>query len=387
MKVTISVPGRFHLFNLAQELERHSALERLITSYPRFKVLQFATLPREKIHSIVLKEIMERLWRKLPSGVKQVWNPQFAIHEYFDRSASRRLGNPDIATGGSSVFLHTLREAKKRGIVTVVEHGSSHIAYQDEILEEEYAAYGANVLPFMRPHPKIIEKELLEYDEADYISIPSLYVKRTFLARGIPEAKLLHVPYGVNLASFRQVPKEDDVFRVIFVGGMTLRKGVHYLLKAFKELNLQNAELVLVGTMNEEMTPFFKTYEGDFRYVGHVPQSELYKQYSNASVFVLPSIEEGLAMVQPQAMACGLPVICSVNTGGEDIVRNGVDGFVIPIRDVEALKEKIQWMYDHPEERKRMGESAKLRVQSGFTWADYGNNMVREYERILAAHH
>ena len=96
------------------------------------------------------------------------------------------------------------------------------------------------------------------------------------------------------------------------------------------------------------------------------------------------SIEEGFAMVMPQAMACGLPIICTSNTGGEDIVRDGIDGFIIPIRDVEALKEKILFMYKNPERRREMGESARLRVQSGFSWDNYGAKMIGEYRKVLA---
>ncbi|MEK7549210.1 MAG: glycosyltransferase family 4 protein, partial [Patescibacteria group bacterium] len=143
------------------------------------------------------------------------------------------------------------------------------------------------------------------------------------------------------------------------------------------------SELMLLGAMNEEMAPFFKKYAGHYNYVGKVPQAELYKHYSQGSVFVMPSIEEGLALVQPQAMACGLPIIATTNTGAEDIVRDGLDGFIIPIRDVSALKEKILYLYEHPEERKKMSASAKEHVSSGFTWDDYGNKMIAEYERIL----
>ena len=89
-------------------------------------------------------------------------------------------------------------------------------------------------------------------------------------------------------------------------------------------------------------------------------------------------------MVQPQAMACGLPVIATTNTGSEDIVRDGLDGFIIPIRNLEALKEKILYMYEHPEQRLRMGASAKAHISEGFTWNNYGERMVREYGRILA---
>jgi glycosyltransferase involved in cell wall biosynthesis len=218
----------------------------------------------------------------------------------------------------------------------------------------------------------------------DYIAIPSLFVRRTFLERGVPQKKLIHVPYGVDLSSFRQIPKTDDVFRVVFAGGMTFRKGVHYLLAAFSELRLPNSELLLIGGFNDEMEGFFKKYKGSFKWVGAVPQRELYRYYSQGSVFVLPSIEEGLAMVQPQAMACGLPVICTTNTGGEDIIRDGIDGFVMPIRDIEVLKEKLSYLYEHRDVCRAMGESAKQRVSTGFSWDDYGAKIVAEYERVLA---
>jgi len=101
-------------------------------------------------------------------------------------------------------------------------------------------------------------------------------------------------------------------------------------------------------------------------------------------VFCLASIEEGLAMVQPMAMACGLPVICTTNTGGADIVREGRDGFILPIRDVGALKEKILYFYEHPEACRTMGESALKRVQAGFSWADYAGKMIAAYQEILS---
>ena len=289
--------------------------------------------------------------------------------------------------GWSSFALHSLRKAKQRGMVTVLDRGSSHIAYQNKILKEEYDQFGVQPEAFQLPHPKIIEKEIKEYEEADYIAISSSFVRRSFLEYGVPEGKLIQVPYGVDLSQFRQMPKEDSVFRVVFVGGMTLRKGVHYLLQAFAELNLPHAELLLVGTLNEEMKPFFKKYEGIFKWIGHVPQKELYRYYSQGSVFVIMSIEEGGAMVQAQAMACGLPVIFTPNTGGEDFIRDGVDGYMVPIRNVEKLKEKMLYLYEHQDFARRMGEKAKERVRSGFTWDDYGKKMIAAYEKILRETH
>ncbi|MEK7464426.1 MAG: glycosyltransferase family 4 protein [Patescibacteria group bacterium] len=382
MKVTISVGGRFHMFNLAGQLLKRDYLSQLITSYPKFEVVKYG-IPKDKINSVLIKEILGRGWSKLPKFLRNIYNPQYLIHEIFDELASKSLKKADIVIGGSSMFLRTMKKAKILGAVTIVEHGSSHIVYQNDILKEEYSKFGIKPKDFRLPHPKVIEKELKEYEEADYISIPSFFVRRTFLAKGIPENKLIQVPYGVDLSDFRQIPKSDKVFRVIFVGGVSLRKGTHYLLQAFSELNLTNSELLLVGGKSEEMDYFLKKYEGKFKWIGRVPQKELYKYYSQSSVFVMPSIEEGLAMVQAQAMACGLPVIATTNTGGEDIVRNGTDGFIIPIRDVEALKERVLYLYENQELGEKMGRSAKERISTGFTWDDYGAKMVQAYERIL----
>lgn len=379
MRITLSVSGRFWFFDLARQLFKRGHLNLLLTSYPKFAAARWG-IPRKKVRSLLIKEALERGWHRLPTS-RLAWQPDFLMHEAFDRWSALHAGGPDIFDGLSGFSLRAIRAAKKKGAVTVVSRGSSHMGYQCKILKEEYEKFG---VPHSGAHPRIVEKELQEYAEADHIYVPSLFVKRTFLERGIPESKMIHVPFGVDLALFRQLPKEDGVFRVIFAGGMTLRKGVHYLLQAFTELNLPNSELMLIGTAGEEIKPFFKKYEGRFRHVGHIPQPELHRYYSQGSVFALASIEEGLAMVQPQAMACGLPVIATTNTGGEDIIRDGLDGFIIPIRDVEALKEKILYFYEHPEERARMGASAKARVSQDFTWEDYGDKMVREYERILA---
>jgi glycosyltransferase involved in cell wall biosynthesis len=396
-KAIISVGGRFHAFNLAQQLEKRRALKKLITSYPKFEVKKYG-IPPEKIGSVLIKEILERGWRQLPAFLHNIYNPQYLIHEIFDKSVSYCLESADLFVGWSSFSLHSLRKAKKMGMTTVIDRGSSHILYQQKILKEEYDNFGVKI---QLAHPKIIEKELKEYEEADYVTIPSLFVKRTFLDQGFPENKLIHVPYGVDLSQFRQIPKEDNVFRVIFVGGMTLQKGVHYLLRAFSELNLPNSELMLIGAISNEIKPFFKKYKvsmfgrptssgrrtSPILFIGHVPQRELYKYYSQSSVFVLNSIQDGFGMVIIQAMACSLPVITTENTGGPDIVRDRKDGFIIPIRDAEKLKEKLIYLYENPEIRLKMGQSAKERVASGFTWDDYGDKTVEAYKKILKIYH
>ncbi len=381
MKVTLSLSGRFHGFDLAAQLEKRGVLERLITSYPKFALAKYG-IPPAKIRSILEKELLHRLFfYYLPPALGGGHTLEFALNEYFDRRAARYVpADTDLFVGFSNFSLRGIARAKELGAKTIVEHGSSHIAYQHDILMEEYARFDAPAPYF---DPRSVEKGMREYALADAIAIPSLFAKRTFIEQGIPAEKLIHVPYGVNLGSFREFPKEDDVFRVIFVGGMSLRKGVHYLLQAFAELALPNSELLLVGSMNPEIQPFFKKYDGTFRYIGHVPQAELHRHYSQSSVFVLNSIEDGFGMVLSQAMACGLPIIATENTGAPDVVEEGKSGFIIPIRSVDALKEKLTYLYEHPAERAAMGKAAAAKMAHGFTWDDYGERMVGEYRKLL----
>src|SRR5438477_24488 len=115
MRVTISVGGRFHAFDLAAELERLGNLDRLITSYPRIKARPFG-IPPEKIRSLLRKEILARAWRKFPTFIQNAYNPQWLIHEIFDRAAAKYIPKTtDIFTGWASFSLHGLRRAKELG--------------------------------------------------------------------------------------------------------------------------------------------------------------------------------------------------------------------------------------------------------------------------------
>lgn len=381
MKVTVSVFGRFHAFNLAQQLQKRGYLYRLISTYPTFEINKYGIAPTF-VSSILHLEILSRAWQRVPNWVRSDRNLQLWFLEHFDRSVVRCLSPGfDLFVGWSGACFWSLHRAKDMGAITVVERGSSHMEYQTQILQEEYERWG---LKFTATHPGVYERELQSYLDADRIAIPSLFVKRTFLERGIPESKLIHVPYGTSLTEFYPVPKEDNIFRVIHCGSITLRKGVQYLLQAFYELNLPDAELWLVGSLDSELEPFLAKYQSDRIILkGKQPQNQLHWFYSQCSVFCIASIEDGLAMVIPQAMACGLPIIYTTNTGGEDIVRDGVDGFCVPIRDVEALKEKILFFYENPEQQTEMGNSALAQARKSLSWGDYGQRIVNAYSELL----
>ncbi|MDJ1179471.1 glycosyltransferase family 4 protein [Roseofilum sp. BLCC_M91] len=183
------------------------------------------------------------------------------------------------------------------------------------------------------------------------------------------------MPYGAPLDYFHPQPKKDSCFRALYVGRVEPRKGIHYLLKAWKNLNLSDAELCLIG-INEFPSGWLDQYQDLFRYIPPVPHYSLNQYYSSASVFVFPSLVEGFGLVLLEAMACGIPVITTPNTAGPDIIMDGVEGFIVPIRDTEALQEKLDWCYDHPLELSQMGKAARKKAEQ-LTWSQYRKELQK----------
>jgi glycosyltransferase involved in cell wall biosynthesis len=299
--------------------------------------------------------------------------------DLFDRLVEKEIRRCDILHIFAGFGLRSIRKAKDLGSITLVDRASSHAEYQEEILREEYQRCG---LRYVRKCKGMLERELQEYEEADFVLVPSQFAWQSFREKGFPEKKLIKVPFGIDHDRFRKIPKADNIFRVLFVGGFSPRKGPHYLLQAFSELSLPSAELCVIGRFSRDLKSLLNRYRGRFRYAGPLPHDQLYRWYSQASVFVLPSVEEGFAYVIGEAMACGLPVIATDHTGGSEIIREGQDGFVIPIRDVEALKEKILRLYENPSERERMSLNA-MRQSKQFTWERYGDELIRIYDSLL----
>lgn len=385
MKVSISCAGRFHAYDLAGQLNRFGLLQQLITTYPKSEVSRYG-IPREKIISFIYWEVLNRGWFQIcqMTGIERSRLQAF-INEAYDRIQPAFLSpHADTFIGWTSNAERGLAKAKSFGAVTILESGSAHIEFQTMLLMEEHEKYNRKKTPVFT-HPQVIEKAQREYALADWISVPSSFVKRSFIERGIPANKLFQNPYGVDLRRFRPGHKSDDVFRFIYVGQMSLRKGVHYLLEAFAGLGLPKSELVLIGSMTPEIEPYFEAHKGSYSYLGTMRQDDLPQHYAMSSVFIICSIEEGMAMVQLQAMACGLPLICTEHTGGEDLIQNGVEGFIIPIRDVKAIQEKITWMYEHPVETRNMGALAREKVETGYSWNEYGERYIAFLRQIHAA--
>jgi glycosyltransferase involved in cell wall biosynthesis len=223
------------------------------------------------------------------------------------------------------------------------------------------------------PEWKLRRKEQ-EIQLADHIFVASSITRQSLLNFGVNPEKISVIPYGAPLDYFHPQPKKDTCFRALYVGRVEPRKGIHYLLPAWKGLNLPNAELCLIG-INEFPSGWLDRYQDIFRYIPPVPHYSLNQYYSSASVFVFPSLVDGFGLVLLEAMACGIPVITTPNTAGPDIITDGVEGFLVPIRDKEALQEKLDWCYHHPLELAEMGQVARKKAEQ-LTWFQYRQQLV-----------
>jgi glycosyltransferase involved in cell wall biosynthesis len=310
---------------------------------------------------------------KLDSALRRFTHDAFSA-----RLAKRIPEGTDVLIGLSSFCYEAILEAKRRGIHTIVDHGSLHEASERTILMKESEKFGFR-LSGNSAQDWLIKKEDKEFRAADNVFAMSNVAKRTLVEHGIAPEKIFVNRCGVSLVHFYPCGKCDNVFRIIHCASVIPRKGLHYLLQAFRELALPNAELWAIGPTRDMLedanfhTLVRRLSTPDVVFKGPVPQKQLAALFSQGSVFVLPSLADGFGLVVTQAMACGLPVIVSDMTGAADLVREGENGFVIPAGEAEALKQRLQFLYDHPELCGEMGRRAQC---TAGTWDEYGNRLA-----------
>lgn len=375
--VQISI-GRFHHFHLARQLEKHGMLKEIWTGYPRFKLKSEEGIPPNKIHTFPWLQTpymaLLRCGLQKFGALNREW--QWWAHTTLDAYVSRQLapGATLIALSGSG--LRSGAVSKQAGGHYFCDRGSSHIRFQNQILHEEFERWK---VPFDGIDPRIVAREESEYALADAISVPSQFVADSFVQMGVPRDKLFLNPYGARLERFHRVAKPDSAsFTLIFVGQVGLRKGFLYLLEAFGRLRHPHKKLKVIGAVLPEIQPLLDRYDlHQVEFLGPVPNDQLPHHYSTAHAMVLPSIEEGLAMVIGEALACGCPVIASEHTGARDLFSEGVEGFIIPIRAVESLADRLQNLVDDEALRQRMSEAALARVQSIGGWDAYGDRWTQ----------
>ena len=292
-------------------------------------------------------------------------------------------GRYDCFHGWSGECLAALRQAKKRNIPTLLDIPTCHRdkgKRKPRVTKKECDLRNAPIPQRWLNRMLIMRSEVLEeYDLADLILVFSEAARQTFLDVGFDERRLFYVAQGVNLEEY-PVGSPPDHFRLIFVGSLIKRKGVHHLLRVWKQLALKDAELVIVGGLTSELEPYVKEFNGPtITFTGFV--ANVAAELGRSTAFVFPSESEGSAKVNYEAAACGLAQITTRESG--DVVIDGLNGRIIPPNDPVALAEAIFDFYSNPGQLRIMGENGRKRVAENFTWEHYRKRLAEAYRIVM----
>lgn len=394
MKASILVPGRWHAFDLARELNRRGALDRLVTNYPKAKTRQWG-IPDERVRSLFWHYFLMRgIWEAGGEGL-DIRMGHF-LFSLFGRASLRHLPPNGLLHAWAGAGLESLLASGRAHRTILIDRASAHRAEQDRILSGEYAKRGK---PWPTRPQRMVERELREYELCDGVVVPSLFVERSFLNQRFSPTQLHRSCLGVDPASFakteRPAPKK---FQAIYVGSLSLRKGIPYLLEGFEQARIPGAELLVIGGQTQDWSDLSLHPPAGVRWLPHQPQATLSEHYRQASVFMMASLEEGQAMVQLQALACGLPLICTRHTGGEDLLEmsgapqtcpGGISefpaGYVVPAGDAQALAWCLQQLFRHPPLLEQKQDAARRIPVETFSWSAYAERNLSLYEKILSA--
>lgn len=307
------------------------------------------------------------------------------FHDLDNRVARRLKDSSDI----SGVYLYedgamaSFQMARQLGIPTLYDLPIGYWRAARKILtdEAELSPEWAGTLRGNADSAEKLARKDRELELADTVFVASSFTRKTLKECPHSIADIVVVPYGAPTplrGASPSIRSSDEVLKVLFVGSLGQRKGVRYLLDAMKALNTRGGySLTMIGTMpGGDCAPLIEATQ-THRHISSLPHDEILAEMRRHHVLVLPSLFEGFGLVLTEAMANGLPIIATSHTAAPDIIQDGVEGFVIPIRSVEAIEEKLVSLRENEEKRQAMGTAAIRRARE-MAWAQYRQAMSEQ---------
>lgn len=318
-----------------------------------------AEIPRDRVESYFARTVMDRCGL---GSVEDHIRRQILKHGF---------GRADSLYSFINGDLEIVTQAKRSGLQVVHEQISTPDV--GLIMHQERETYpGIETQDPLALIETGISRDQEQWRLADRILVASTFVHDRTLAMGATPNKVFLVPYGVPATWLEERPT-PKIGRVLCVGKVGLLKGNHYLAAAERQLNRRgfHYEFRVVGPVRRDVASL-PLFQGP-TYIGQVPRNEVRREFLTADVFVLPTLSEGCALVHLEALACGVPVITTPNCGS--VVRDGIEGFIVPIRDPVALADRIQELVEGRQLRESMSQRARARAKD-FTWSRYGERLL-----------
>ena len=401
--------GNANLRAVADALERGGMLQRLVTTigwtansssaFPnkvQSKLRRTYAVPTTKLETHPLREAVRLLAGKVgPAGWtahEKGWASLDGVARDLDRYVARRVrrkafGELRAVYSYEDCAERTFEAARDLGLRRIYDLPIAYWETAQKLLREEVARSPdwAFSLAGASDSEEKLARKARELEAADLIVCPSNFVLESLPDHARRNQSTVVAPFGSPaVRSEIAISKEtkSGPLRVLFAGGMTQRKGLADVFAAMRLLKSKNVELVVMGSPLRELAWYQQQYP-DFRYEPPRPHEEVLELMRSCDALLLPSIVEGRALVQQEAMSCGLPIIVTKNAGGDDLVVEGQTGFLVPIRAPEAIADRLDWLLAHRSELNGMRIAAQSKAAE-FTWTSYGDQVVAAIRRLLA---
>jgi glycosyltransferase involved in cell wall biosynthesis len=387
MIVNYAVPGKFHYFNYLKYISSAGIIGRCYYSHKWGEAERFGLSSDVAVNLWLETYLVQAHGRLLGDRFASIAHPIYA--GFWSRGALARWQPADLLhVMAHGYALSIIGRARADGGRVLAEPVNTHPANQRKLLAQEanrWGLSGRGTALDAREH-RIVE----EIDRADAVLVPSETVRRSFVERGVDTAKIVKIPYAANLSRFfprqpSELPRErNGPLRVVCVGAVGLRKGQLNLLEACSRLGEKVVQLTLVGPILNEVAPLCRRYAGRFRHVLRIANTELRTLLLEHDVFVLPSLEEGLAVSICEAMACGLAIVTTKESGGEEIIVDGENGLFIESASIDHIVERLQYLYDHRDIVEKLGMRAAETTKHYLNWESYADRLMDVYRNIIS---
>jgi glycosyltransferase involved in cell wall biosynthesis len=379
LKILLASPGGWHLPNTANALQVRNALAGLWISNKNASAVESQYFRSNWPFHILLKPLFhlapQIVQEKAFYSLLPVWKSWIKAQNYPECS---------VVQGIMGFCTELFDKAEELGALKVVDCTNSH--------PTTYHGYWQRECDLWCPGEKVpipwwmFSRMNRELERADLILCPSDFVRDTMLLNGIPKQKCFVNPFGVNTEIFRKREGPPSTPRFISVGTICLRKGFHYLMRAFELVKTEwpDAELIVVGDYKSDFRKERPKWEGKFTHFKRLPHSELSELLQTCTAFVFPSMEEGFARVIPEAMGAGLPIIASYESGAATLVNDGVEGYIVRGRDPDHIAEVMIRVTKDREMNQGMGAAAYTKGAACNSWQDYGDRLLSKYSELVA---
>ena len=414
-KILVCHPAQQHSYRLATALNREGLLYAYITtvyykpkSYTKLVSKILKGKFREKARNRYCNELedskviqfceIEGLLKLLALNIKQLWPVYYKLkYNTADRFAKKvakyaikNKVDAVITYDDCSPLLFEILEKKAPNIVRILDMSAANLHYMKKIydldtelmpnfsdrLHKEYAKVWK---------PNIMNRALKEIQATHFFLTPSEFVKETLRFSSVEDKQMLLCPYGVDVSEFYCKTYSEynstQTLKFVYVGGVKELKGISYLLEAFKRIPKDKAELTVIGSYNKDDLDI-QPYTNSVNFTGMVLHSEIPNLLRSSDVFVFASLGEGLSLSTLEAAACGLPLIVTKNSGVNDCMHEGREGFIIPIQNIDAIVEKVEWYCDNRDKIADMGKKAR-EMALKFTWENYYKTVVKRITEVL----